>query len=331
MPILPEYRTDPISGETVIIAPSRISRPNALASLEAASVSEFDKEVADCPFCRGREDQTPETLAAYPDGASHENWQVRVVENLYPAVTPAGGGTQASVALGQHEVVIEAPKHVSNLSELTTEQLRWTVQAYADRMQAHRKSGAAYTQVFKNNGRAAGASLPHVHSQIVSLQRVPSRIERELGNCRDFAAENGDCLFCDVIRREVESSERVVIERSDWLVYCPYASRLPYELCIIPRAHQPHFWLQDESQRESFARTLYQTVALLEKMEKRLPFNYLIHTAPFDITTEQPYHWHLELVPRFARQAGFEWGTGLHLNPVAPETAAAELRKLVEG
>lgn len=335
LPTLPEYRTDPISGETVIIAPSRIGRPNALAALRSGSEEsqKRDEEAADCPFCRGREDQTPNTLAAYPSGASHDDWQVRVVDNLYPAVTNANAhgepDGESAIAAGQHEVVIEGPGHVCSLSELSADQLLWTMQAYADRMLAHRDNGAVYTQVFKNNGRAAGASLQHAHSQIISLDRVPDRVQRELNSCGKFAGSSGACLICDVIRREVEAGDRVVLESNDWVVYCPYASRLPFELCIAPRQHQPHFCSQNESELGGFSRTLYQTVALLEKMENRLPFNYLIHTAPFDMKSEQPYHWHMEMVPRLACKAGFEWGTGLHLNPVAPEAAASELRNLI--
>lgn len=334
----PEYRRDPISGEVAIIAASRASRPNALRSLGATNTN-LDDNVAECPFCRGNEALTPDTLQWYPTGAGNEDWQVRVIPNLYPAVVnePEDESEDASElptsgsidrAIGSHEVVVEGPEHLHSLTELSTKQLLWTLQAYADRMHAHQAAGAAYTQVFKNNGRSAGASLAHAHSQIVSLDRVPPRVEREVNNCRTFSEQSGGCLVCDLLEKESVAEDRVVLEDDDFLVFCPFASRLPYELCILPRNHQPHFWAQTANELAAFARTLYQTVALLEKKEKRLPFNYLIHTAPFDIASSAHYHWHLELVPRFARQAGFEWGTGLHLNPVAPEAAAAEFRNL---
>ncbi len=348
----PEYRRDPLSGETVIIAAARSARPNAWGNQTtddatnptAATPSQpatTPTSPSDCPFCVGNESRTPGDVQRYPDDATLDDWQVRVIPNLYPAVVdpqtshhvPAECCSKKDIvdqapAFGQHEVVIESPDHRCRLTELTDDQLHWTIQAYGDRMKAHRDAGARYSQVFKNHRPSAGASLEHAHSQIISLHHVPPRIQAELLQFAAFAQEHDNCLLCHLIRNESDHPTRVVLSNEDFLVICPYASRLPYELAILPRNHSPHFWMQTAAQQAAFARTLYQTVALLEKLEKLPAFNYLIHSAPFDTDRDDHYHWHLELIPRLARQAGFEWSTGLHLNPIAPETAAARLRDL---
>jgi UDPglucose--hexose-1-phosphate uridylyltransferase len=180
--------------------------------------------------------------------------------------------------------------------------------------------------VFKNVGKVAGASLEHTHSQIIVLPTVPRTVGDEMRGAQQFYDYRGRCIFCDMVAQELDDGERVVLEGEQFVAFEPYASRFPFETWILPKRHASHV---EEITRESVAELAYCLKASLQKLEKALndpAYNYMIHTTPFDLGAVDHYHWHIEIIPRLTKVAGFEWGTGFYINPVPPESAAEFLR-----
>lgn len=341
-----ELRRDPIVGRAVIIAPERAARPLEFVERPKA------ERPANCPFCAGSECETPDELAALRAPATKPNepgWRVRVVPNKYPALEPLGsdvsngkaGRREPDVvdvgltARGVHEVIIESPRHLVGTGSLSVEELTDVLQVYRERLRVHRADRRLrYVQIFKNVGEAAGASIEHLHSQLMGLEFVPPAIVDELKGCAEFHAETGRCAFCDLIERELAAGDRVVAANDDFVALCPYASRFPYEVWVLPRAHAHRFEEADDSLLADASRTLHGVLRGIEKLLAAsglgsVGYNYVLHSSPFDSTEPDYYHWHIEVLPRAVKQAGFEWSTGVHINPVAPEDAAAVLRGLV--
>ncbi len=330
---VPELRVDLLTGTSVLVAPARLLRPHALLT-EVPKEPSAARRDANCPFCRGQESQTPPALLVLPAGNRTGDWQVRVVSNLYPAVDQLGDvaaarddGIPSGSARGKHEVVIECPDHRSSSTGLPDDAWEMILSACWARHSAHASQpGIACSFIFKNHGPAAGASLTHPHSQIMALDFVPPTLRRELDGCQHYRRQTGNCYFCETISSEVADGRRVVDESDGFIVYCPYASRLPYEMCIVPKRHAAGILAISPAERHELARLLRRTLLNLEKLSEQVSFNYLFHSVPFDTTADQHYHWHVEILPRLVRLAGLEWGTGLHINPVAPEQAARQLR-----
>jgi UDPglucose--hexose-1-phosphate uridylyltransferase len=326
-----EFRKDPISDHWVIIAPNRALRPEELES------GKGQRAPSRCPFCRGHEEDTPAAIAVYDSAGRMDrdgDWLVRVVPNKYPAVSGADGSCwsdgdfyQRGPGSGVHEVIIEAPDHIIRFGGLATEQAELVFRAYRDRLGDLKKEpGLAYVQIFKNCGSAAGASLEHSHSQLIATSVVPTQIQSELARSRAYFEQHGHCVFCDMLDREVLSGQRVVAASESFVAFCPFASQFPYETWILPRNHASCF--EDTENRETgeLARLVQDIVGRIEFALSDPAFNYLIHTAPFQLGPTEHYHWHLEIFPRLTKTAGFEWGAGDYINTVSPEDAAATLR-----
>lgn len=330
----PEWRSDPLTGRWVIVARDRASRPRAFV-VEPRDVAADVR----CPFCAGNEAETPSEVLTIPETLpGSPAWDVRVVPNKYPALrVPDSGDHAAQLAAvnghgqvwpgtGIHELVIESPAHTISTSELTPQQLALVLEIYARRLKTHAASGLSYAQVFKNVGRAAGASLAHSHSQILGLTRIPPGVAHELDLAAAYAALHGECGYCQWARHEAQNGERRVAENEHFVAFCPYVSRFPFETWILPRSHAGRYEQTPQSHFSALADLLSQTVIRLEKALGFPAYNYLIHTAPFDTRDAVHYHWHMELFPRLTVLAGFEFGTGSYINPVSPEQAARLLR-----
>ena len=241
-----------------------------------------------------------------------------------------------SPALGQHEVVVESAEHLLSITELTDVQFADVVLVYRDRLLTlKRDSRLVCALVFKNMGAAGGATLEHVHSQIVALPMVPERLQAELNGAAQWRERHGGCAFCALIERELADDARVVACTESFVAICPFASRMPYEMWILPRRHESHFEETENAAVFELASLLRQGAAAVEAAIRpfeasgaRGAYNYVIHSAPFDTISGGHYHWHVEIIPRMTRVAGFEWGTGWNINPVTPEAAALRLRKL---
>jgi UDPglucose--hexose-1-phosphate uridylyltransferase len=326
-----EFRRDPLSDHWVIIAPNRAHRPEQFTG-DAIRIP------ARCPFCKGHEADTPQTMAAYRmDRARTEDldWQVRVIPNKFPAVetaTPAPPSPhdffEVRPGFGVHEVIVESPDHVVSLSALRDAQVHLVFHAYQDRLRHWRSDPRlAYAQIFKNSGAAAGASLEHTHSQLIATPVVPTQVQHELTRSLAYHREHGRCAFCVMLAEEVAARTRVLMELRQFVAFCPFASQFPYEVWIVPRNHHSHFEYAEDGELGELAELLRNIVVRMEGALGRPAFNYLIHTAPFDTSSLDHYHWHLELSPRLVKTAGFEWGAGDYINTVAPETAATVLRR----
>ncbi|MGD0899569.1 MAG: galactose-1-phosphate uridylyltransferase [Thermoguttaceae bacterium] len=329
---MPELRKDPIVDRWVIIASNRAQRPNAFVTSRAWEGAE------PCPFCEGHEKETPgETFAfrrpqSVPDGPG---WRVRVVPNKFPSLAGLGGeiarhceGLCESIeAAGAHEVIIESPRHIESVSEMTPEAVAEVFLAYRQRL-LHWKQDPRlrYAVVFKNVGAAAGASLQHTHSQLMALPIVPTSVREEIAGAAEFFRLRGRCVYCHLIDEELTAGRRVVLQAPRLVAFAPFASRFPFETWILPRTHVSHFEDAADDLLEDLAAMVRSVVARIETASARPAYNYFLHTSPFDTGDLGHYHWHIEVIPALTQAAGFEWGSGCFVNPVPPEDAAAFLR-----
>ena len=349
---MPELRTDPIIGRRVYVAEDRAGRPSdyrkvvgGISDVEfarqgsALSASEtppteynlpaappaYNSPAAhsNCPFCAGNEVHTPVAVATVSD--AHGHWQVRVVPNKYPAVRV---DESVDGAFGAHEVIIESPEHLFDVTQLGLERLAAIVRVYRDRRRHWAaQQGFRHGLVFKNSGCGAGASLEHIHSQVTVVPYVLPTVQWELDAAERFHATHQQCIFCDLIERELAAKERIVLDRNGYLTICPIAPRQPYEMWLLPLKHQSRFDRLTDGEVESLAAALHETLRRLQATEPGCPYNLLLHTAPFDADHAASYHWHWEIVPRLAHEAGLEWGGGVHICPLSPENAAKRLRR----
>ena len=330
-----ELRRDPLLGYQVVVAEGRENRPQQWKAAAAPP------SAMRCPFCGGHEDATPEELLVLPEGLTRQHdrspWEVRVVPNIYPSLSPFFPDEQPAeedifypsiAASGVQEVLIESPEHVTSFTQLSDRNATMTFQAYQLRLNAIRDTGRCrYVQLFKNNGPAAGASLEHSHSQLMATRWVPAAVQQELDASLRYFQWHGRSYWCDLIQRELADGDRIVHADENLIAFCPYASRMPCEVCILPRHPQADFGHANSALLEQLALLVRSILAQIEKVLNFPAYNYLIHTMPFDTFPADHYHWHVEVLPRVTVRAGFEWGTGLYVNPLSPEQAAQILRQ----
>jgi UDPglucose--hexose-1-phosphate uridylyltransferase len=324
---LAEIRVDPITGDRAIVAGERAGRPNAGLAVEPAAPIDPERD----PFAPGHEGQTPpEVWALRPDGGEPDTpgWVVRAVPNLYPALAPDAPDPDPSAApelytafpaRGGHEVIVNAPDAVTSLADLPTEQVQTAVGAWRERMRAH--AGAAHVHLIVNERREAGASLPHTHAQLYALGFVPQVVARERERFGAYATRTmGGNLLADLVQAEVRGRDRIVAIDDEAVLTAPYGSRLPYQLMLAPRRARPRF----EDDGPLGAALLHDGLRrLARRFGANPPLNLWVRTAPRDA---EHFCWRIDVVPRLTNVAGLELGTGVHLNIVAPEQAAAELR-----
>ncbi len=300
-----------------------------------------------CPFCPGNEHLTPpEILAIRPAPAERNKpgWTLRVIPNKYPALRIEGelgrkgyGIYDKMNGIGAHEVIIETSTHKQELPDYSQTQTEMILRAYRDRL-ADLKNDQRfkYMLAFKNHGARAGATLEHSHSQLIAMPVTPKRVAEELDYCREYYGYKDRCLLCDIISQEQLLEERLVLVEENMVAIMPYASRFPFEVHILPRRHMHDYCKISDREISSLA---YVLKSVLKKIRQALgdpSYNYILHTSPVTHprpghpeqwgTIEMDYHWHIEIIPRLTRIAGFEWGTGFYINPVTPENAAKFLR-----
>lgn len=329
-----EYRQDPVTGRWVVIAAHRSDRPLEFHSPPVRKPNRI------CPFCAGNEQETPNAILELPNES--DEWQVRVVPNLFPAFDRNTYGRcdeppklprqthklhKSKPAVGLHEVIIESRVHVSSITQLSAKDAGLVFTAYGQRLGQISQDGTAKAALlFKNCGVAAGISLEHVHSQLVALPIVPPTLEQELKGARDWYEAHQRCVFCEAAEK---ADDRIIETTDDYVVYCPYASRFPYEMVIQPRQHSCHFHQHAFSRPYKLAEVVLRTLKRLENLLTDVSYNVLFHSAPFDGEHAAYYHWHIEILPRIATVAGLEWGGGIHINVVRPESAAEQLAQSI--
>lgn len=327
-----EIRRDVIKDRWVIVAGNRSERPFDFASGDdSGPCRSYD---AECPFCKGNEDQTPpEKFSLSSDGEKEcATWQVRVVNNKFPALDPSA--TTSSIdgdlesmmdGFGVHEVLIETPYHDQQLMTQEIDQIERILTSYQHRLNAlNAKEEVQYVTIFKNKGRKAGASLHHPHTQILATPFIPELIQTELNQFSEYYRNHGRCLLCDLLRKEIEEDQRIILNTDNFVSFVPYAARVPYELTLAPKFHERSFAELGRERLVQFGQVLQDSLARLREVIGSAPYNFVLHTSPVASGAEN-YHWHLELTPRLTTPAGFEWGGGNFINPLSPEQASRQL------
>jgi UDPglucose--hexose-1-phosphate uridylyltransferase len=328
---MPELRKDPVVGRWVIIATERARRPSDFVT------EPVRPRATTCAFCEGHELQTPpEVLAGRPPDSrpNTPGWTYRVVPNKFPALRiegelePSGEGLFDRMnGVGAHEVVIETPRHDASLAGLSVDAVTDVLLAYRERMVDLKKDPRfAYVLVFKNHGEAAGASLEHPHSQLIATPIIPIMVSEELAGSAQYYDLKERCVWCDMVRQERRGRARLVLESPEFVGLAPFAPRFPFETWILPTRHRAAFEESTEEELRGVAETLGEVLRRMDQALGEPPYNFMLHTAPFREAQLESFHWHLEVIPKLTRVAGFEWGSGFFINPVPPEAAAEALR-----
>jgi len=326
-----ELRKDPISGRWVIISVERGKRPVDFISPSQRKRGGF------CPFCHGNEYTTPEEIMAFrPPGTipNSPGWTLRVMPNKFPALEIYGELNKAGVGIfdmmngiGAHEVIVETPDHMLSLATMPLKALEDVLWAYYLRLTDLRKDRRfKYVLIFKNEGDAAGASLEHSHTQIIALPIIPMLVKEETDSAKHYYGLKERCIFCDVIHQEIESQKRIIYENSQYVALAPFAPRAPFETWILPKRHESNF----QPPNKNFSSLAEILQVILKQMDKILevpPYNFVIHTSPFQDEINEYYHWHIEILPKLTKIAGFEWGSGFFINPTPPEESAKFMRE----
>jgi UDPglucose--hexose-1-phosphate uridylyltransferase len=336
---MPELRKDLVTEGWVIIAAERAKRPHDFLQPPT------EPESGVCPFCPGQEYLTPPELWAAREvgGPNQPGWKVRVIPNRFPALRIEGelnreadGIYDRMNGIGAHEVIIDTPVHHRALEEQPVPDIALALTACKERMlDLQRDERFRYLLVFKNVGREAGASLRHSHYQLMATPVTPYRVKAKLTGARDYYQRKERSVFHDLLRQEQRDARRVVFENARFLAFCPYASRFPFEMCILPKGQAADYAAIDAAQIVQLAEALKVTLSKLSVGLNRPQYNLVWQTAPsraghrrsgYWDTIDQDFRWHLEILPRLTYTAGFEWGTGFYINPMPPEDAAAFLR-----
>lgn len=340
---MPELRKDPVIGRWVIIATERAKRPDQFSYQPQAAPPETI-----CPFCEGNESHTPPEIYALRHKQPVSNgpgWELRVVPSIAPFLRIEGelerrgrGIYDIMNGIGAHEVVIETNKHIPDMSDLNEEQIARVFTCYIDRIiDLEKDKRFKYVLVFKNHGWIAGAGrVKHSRSQLIATPVIPKRVKEEIAGARFYYEYHERCVFCDLIKQELESKDRLILDIDGFIAITPFAARFPFEVWVLPKKHSCDFTHLDVPLRLDLGRLMKKVLMKLKKGLNDPPYNYVLHTAPFRRPTKAGYwrsidydfHWHIEIMPRLTRVAGFEWGTGFYICPLPPEDAAKFLRDI---
>lgn len=338
---LSELRKDPISERWIVTSLRTGEKVEDL--LKPGEWSEMGV----CPFCPGNENKTAPEIFSFrgPDTAPDtRGWEVRVIPHKYNVLRKEGDLTRTGVGMydlmsgiGAHEIVIETPKHVNNLVDQETEQIKKVFIAYQKRIiDLKNDERLKYVLIFKNQGKSPAVLVEHSHSQIIATPCIPKRVKEELRSARQYYEYKARCIFCDMIKQEINLQERLITENSQFLAFIPFAPRFPFEVWILPKRHNADFSRIEERECLELAKIFKIIMTKLNKLLNGSPLNYVVHTIPFTrpragywLTIQDDFHWHLEIMPQVGIIAGFEWGSSFYINPPAPEICAKLLRDVI--
>ncbi len=340
---MPELRKDPIIGRWVIIAVERARRPKGFKT----SFSLQDE--GECPFCEGKEAQTPpEIFAIRKEGTKPDQpgWDCRVVPSRTPFLRIEGeinrhgqGLYDVMGGVGAHEIIVETPRHIANIADLDEAQIAKVITCCIDRfVDLSHDERFKYMLVFKNYGwDSGGGRVKHSRTQLIATPVTPKRVKEELAGAKKYYDNHERCIFCDLIRQEIKSKDRIVFETNDFVAMTAFASRSPFEIWILPKQHSCDFSSMGVECRLHLGKMLKKVLTKIKIGLDDPPYNFILHTSPFRKknskagywkTIEDDYHWHLEIMPRLTNPAGFEWGTGFYICPISPEESAKFLREV---
>lgn len=335
---MPELRRDPLLGRWVVFSPERKQRPQEFPVVPVTSSMNA--------FLAGNEHLTPpEVFVIRPSGSAPNKagWRVRVVPNRFPALRIEGELNPEAVGIydringiGAHEVIIETPDAHQQLEDLPQDHFVDVLTAYRARIVDLMKDTRFRSiLIFKNYGPLAGATLSHAHSQLVALPVTPLVVKQKLEAAQKYYEERERCIFQDILRHEQKESVRMVYENSGFAITCPYASRQPFELLVMPKRQSPDFHTCSDHELQLLAEALRTALRKLAIGLKKPHYNLILHSAPLRQprknywgTIEADFRWHIEIVPRLSGVAGFEFGTGFFINTTLPEEAAEFLRNV---
>ena len=263
------------------------------------------------------------------------SWQVRVVPNRFPALIREGklerrglGIYDRMNGIGAHEVIIETPDHSLDLADLNPDAVAGILHAFRDRaIHLTRDRRIRYALVFKNHGASAGASLSHSHSQLIATPVIPVLIKEELAGASRYFDFRSRCIYCDMVKQELKSRDRIVYETDRFIAFAPFAPRFPFETWIVSREHFSSYTDLTPERIPDLALALKQVLTRINRVLARPDYNFVIHTGPTQTPHIRHYHFHIEVMPKLSKIAGFEVGTGFYINPVPPENAARFLRE----
>ena len=335
----PQYRQDPVTSIWIIVSEGRGNRPDKFARSNGHIILP-DKDPA-CYFCPGNESLTPPEVEAYREHNNHNVWWARTVPNKFPALSLearidgdpliSDGMFVKTGGYGNHEVIIEDPLHNRDIYERPLDLIREMLWMWRDRLIENHAKGLENVVIFKNKGEEAGQSTEHPHSQLtasfIHLQQLSKEIE---GSQRYFTQGNfmdkkEQCVYCDMICQELEKGVRVIAENPYFVALLPFASRVPFETWIVPRNHKSNYTLITPDEASSLANMTKEVFQKLHGTLKDFDYNMVLHSTPLNRGIQEFYHYHIEIIPRTTKIAGFEWGAGTYINPLSPERAAQHL------
>ena len=338
---MPELRKDPVVGRWIVFSPERQIRPERYRCEEMPPTKPEED-----PFLEGHETYTPpELYAIRPNGGSANGpgWQVRVVPNRFPALRVEGDLEKEAVGfydrmngVGAHEVIVETPHPKLPLEKQSLQGVVKVLEACRARiLDLSKDIRLHYILIFKNQGARAGATMPHAHTQLIALPVTPIVVKEKLNSARAYYMEKDRNLFEDILKSERKAGDRVVFENDGFTVFCPFASRFPFETCLMPRRQQADFHAASDADLVHLAEALQKTLAAYASALNHPDYNLILFTAPFRrsrrqdswTTIDADFRWHIEILPRMTGVAGFEFGTGFYINPTLPEEAANVLRE----
>ncbi|MSP72481.1 MAG: galactose-1-phosphate uridylyltransferase [Myxococcales bacterium] len=324
---MPELRRDLITHRWVIIATERALRPKDFKNENLRP-----PKGRTCPFCPGHESLTPPEILRYP--ALPQPWQVRVVPNKFPALRIEGdlekrpeGIFDRMNGIGAHEVIIECPDHDFALHALTPPQMLAALKVYRTRLADLRGDPRfRYGVLFRNHGEQAGASIAHGHAQLIALPVVPAHAQELLEGAERYWRFHDRNVFEDILRQEIDDGRRLVFDNAHFALVTPYASRFPFEMWIIPKAHGTRFEDVSNEHLAALGEVLTSALSRLHRGLGDPPYNFILHNSPYGQPDVPWYRWHIVIMPTLTKVAGFEWGTGFYINPTSPEESAEFLR-----
>lgn len=325
-----ELRKDPISSRWVIINDSRDFQIDIDDNVEDSSL---------CPFCVGKEELIPEPIACYDKYGNRidkydNKWFIKVIPNNKPILTIEGsilrkaeGIYDKMKGVGAHEILIESQEHKE--TSVDTNSFIASMLATQDRINDLKNDlRFEYILVFKNHGKVAGSTISHPHFQLVALPIIPKSIKEEMTISKKYYDFKERCLFCDIIDQEITMGTRIVMETTSFVAFVPFASRYPFETCIFPKEHLDDFrTLKDKYKLEELAEISASVLRRLNKALGNMPYNLVLHTYPLKENKIPYYHWYIEIIPKITKFSGFEFGSGIYVNPTIPEESAKFLRE----
>jgi len=319
-----EFRINPITGDYIIIASERAERPHDFGQ---------QKETK-CPFCLGNEYLAPMAITQIKDENSNNEWDIRIIPNKYPFISEKKESDTSNEffkkvdGYGVHDVFIDTPNHNESIVNFSLSHMQNVFFALQNRQkQIEEDKKIKYVQIFKNNGKLAGASKEHSHWQIVGIPVVTPKQLKLVESNYKYTNEHGICGFCDMINHELQINQRVIDENDYFVAITPYASEFAYEIWILPKKHFSTFLMLDREYIKVLSQMFLKLLKSLNSLYEGLNFNICFQDRPIIEKYETIHHWYLRIVPRITGIAGFEWSTSCYIDIVSPELAAQNLKK----